>query len=255
MLKYARSLGARPSLAERKSLIERRDRLSSRISAWEKRSTIYVAGENIKWRSIRSTTIRRADVPEEDSEGGEEEDEVEVERGEFRDDSTRPPEVWPLRFPSLLAAGEGDRLSLRRLRAQEAALRKGQVNDALEGLRMALGEKSLRFRTDVRNARSQRTKLKSWDQVNKQDALAKKHKRAYDRARSALLHLDVDREYLETLRDITPQDMKMSGDVIEENRVGQRSEELAWFWRLSGSPAADEINHSPRLKECKWARL
>jgi len=51
-------------------------------------------------------------------------------------------------------------------------------NDALEGLRMALGEKSLLFRTDIRNSKSQRTSLKAWDNVNKQDAVARRHKRA-----------------------------------------------------------------------------
>ena len=60
-------------------------------------------------------------------------------------------------LPSALAPGKIDRLSLNPIAMIEAELRKGQVTDALEGLRLALGEKSLRFQTEVRNANSQRT--------------------------------------------------------------------------------------------------
>ena len=41
--------------------------------------------------------------------------------------------------------GEIDHQSLKSIATIEAELRKGQVSDALEGLRLALGEKSLRF--------------------------------------------------------------------------------------------------------------
>jgi hypothetical protein len=115
---------------------------------------------------------------------------------------------------------------------------------------MALGEKSLLYRTDVRNMKSQRTSLKAWQNVNKQDAVARRHKRAYDRARKALIRLNIDTEYLSTLHDITPADMKMAGDVTEENRIGQRSSMLAWFWRLGGDAAMDEVEMNPRMKEC-----
>ena len=82
--------------------------------------------------------------------------------------------------------------------------------------------------------------------------MARRHKRAYDRARKALIRLDVDREYLSTLHDITPEDMKMAGDVTEENRIGQRSSILAWFWRLGSDAAMDEVGVNPRMKECEW---
>ncbi|KIM76022.1 hypothetical protein PILCRDRAFT_78150, partial [Piloderma croceum F 1598] len=64
--------------------------------------------------------------------------------------------------------------------------------------------------------------------------------RVYDHAWQALMQLDVDGEYLETLKDITRENMKMAGDVTEENRVGQQSSTLAWFWRLGGDPASED---------------
>jgi hypothetical protein len=45
------------------------------------------------------------------------------------------------------------------------------------------------------------------------------------------------------------QDMKMSGNVTEENRYGQRSDTLAWFWRPDDGLSGED-NLSPRMKEC-----
>jgi hypothetical protein len=104
----------------------------------------------------------------------------------------------------------------------------------LENLCLALGEKSLCFRADVRNANSQCTSQRAWDNIHKFDADARRHRNIYNHTRNALQRLPVEPEYLETLQDITENDMKMSRDVIEENRFGQRSDTLAWFWRQGG---------------------
>ena len=132
-------------------------------------------------------------------------------------EATVHPETMMVSLPSSLAPGEIKRLGLTVIAEQEERLRRGQVNDALEGLRLALGAKSLLLRTHVRNARSQRTTLRAWKDVNKQDAEARHHKQSYDRARQALERLKVDHTYLENLHNITPDDMKMSGDVTEGN--------------------------------------
>jgi hypothetical protein len=72
--------------------------------------------------------------------------------------------------------------------------------------------------------------------------------RDYKRAREALIRLNAaDPKF----KDITESDMKMSGDIIEENRIGQRSDELAWFWRLNTSVSGQEQNE--RMKEC-WSQ-
>jgi len=55
------------------------------------------------------------------------------------------PEMEQITLPSALAPGEINRLSLQPIALIEAKLRKGQVTDSLEGLQLALGEKSLCF--------------------------------------------------------------------------------------------------------------
>jgi len=213
-----------------------------RITSFERKGNAFLKlDDDVHW------------MEEIDGEDGEEED-----GGQYSDESDAEdipediPESKALALPSSLAPGEIERLGLVALAGQEAELQQGQINEALEGLRMALGEKSLLYRTDIRNSKSQRTSLRAWQNVNKQDLVARRHKRAYDRARKALIRLDVDREYLSTLHDITPEDMKMAGDVTEENRIGQRSSILAWFWRLGSDAAMDEVGVNPRMKECEW---
>ena len=60
--------------------------------------------------------------------------------------------------------------------------------------------------------------------------------------------------YIELKRVITEQDMKMSGDLTEENKYGQRSDTMAWFWRLdNGLSKVDQL--SPCMKECELLLL
>jgi hypothetical protein len=159
------------------------------------------------------------------------------------------PERNRITLPSALGPGEIERLSLESIAMVEAELRKGQVTDALEGLRLALGEKSLCFRTEVRNADSQRTTTRAWDNIHKLDAEARKCRATYRHARSALQHLQIDPEFLATLQEITDEDLKLAGDITDERRFGQRSDALPWFWRIG------DINTSngPRMQECMYS--
>jgi hypothetical protein len=68
---------------------------------------------------------------------------------DFGSDGWFTPEVKRITHPSALGAGEIGHLSLPAITTIEAELRKGQVADALEGLHLALREKSLCFRTEV----------------------------------------------------------------------------------------------------------
>ena len=84
------------------------------------------------------------------------------------------PEGDQITLPSTLAPGEIEQLAFQSIATIEFKLRKGQVTDALDGLRLVLGEKSLCFRTEVQNANSQRTTSRTWDNVHKLDTEARK---------------------------------------------------------------------------------
>jgi hypothetical protein len=54
-------------------------------------------------------------------------------------------------------------------------------------------------------------------------------------------------------KPILPQDLSLSGDVIEEQRTGQRNDALPWFWRM-GTANGDQGN--PWMDECEsWSQI
>jgi hypothetical protein len=231
------SLSAGCSVAQKNDLLDRRRKLEARISAYEQRiSLIMKLDDNTLW-SAEVGKGREIDADWEESSD---------------DVLARYPDGWftpereSITLPSALAPGELDRQSLQPIALVEAELRKGQVTDALEGLRLALGEKSLCFRAEVRNANSQRTTHRAWDRVHKFDADARQCRSTYRYARSALQRLQIEPEYLATLHDVTEDDMKVAGDLTDEGRFNQRSDTLAWFWRIGQTDNSD----GPRMQEC-----
>ena len=231
------SLSTGCSVAQKNDLLDRRRKLEARISAYEHRiSVIMKLNDETLW----STDVgKHQDI---DSKWDDMSDDVLARYP----DGWFTPETENITLPSTLAPGEIDRQSLEAFAMIEAELRKGQITDALEGLRLALGEKSLCFRAEVRNANSQRTTLRAWDRVHKFDADARRCRSTYRYARSALQHLQIEAEYLDTLKDITDDDMKVAGDLTDERRFGQRSDTLPWFWRIGNEDGSD----GPRMQEC-----
>lgn len=228
------------STVQKTDLLKRRQRLEARITAFEQRVAVLLnISEDTQW----STEVGRLRHAEDSADELSDDD-----PGQYSE-MLITPEVDMLSFPSSLDVGEIARNSLEAIAMVEAELRRGQINDALHGLRLALGEKSLCFRAEVRNAHSQRTSQRAWGNVHRYDGEARKHRKMYNHARAALTRLSIFPEFLATLHDITEQDMKMSGDVTEENRYGQRSDTLAWFWRLDDGLSGED-NLSPRMKEC-----
>ena len=71
----------------------------------------------------------------------------------------------------------------------------------------------------------------TWDSVHRVNDQIKKTVVTYRTARQAIGELGGAAD-LKRFQEIKKSDLKMSGDVVEENRVGQRSSVLLWFWRL-----------------------
>jgi len=153
--------------------------------------------------------------------------------------------IW---LPSSFTESERIQMGLEQVGEVEAELREGQANDALEALRAGLAEKSLRFRTEVKPAKSQRTMTRAWDSIHRADKQIRAAVQSYRLARSALEELGASSELLGRYKEIQRKDLKMSRDVVEENRIGQRSSELPWFWRLDRKWDEDRGEF---LKECK----
>ena len=141
------------------------------------------------------------------------------------------PENIPLYLPSTFTANQRKSLSWEELGNVELQLRESQANDLLERLRECLAEKSLRFRTEVRPANSQKKATRAWGSVHRMDNRIKETVVMYRTARDAIGELGEAAD-LKRFQEIKRSDLKMSGDIVEENRVGQRNSVLPWFWRL-----------------------
>lgn len=125
----------KPSLAEKKILLEKRQRLQARITNFEKKLSALTVMDNVE-----NADIIRVGVSEDQEEEFSDDDE-EVENA---------PEKSILLLPSNLTLNCRNRLGLDGLSKQEAELRMGQMNDALQQLKVALGGKSLIMRKKVR---------------------------------------------------------------------------------------------------------
>ena len=115
----------------------------------------------------------------------------------------------------------------------EVKLRAGQAEEALEKLREALGLRSLLLRTKVRNAKFKVRKTRAYAEVSRVSAKIAKHLATYNRARKALIHLLPQEDpQLSRFQVIQQSDLRLPGDIVDENRVGQKSDTLAWFWKM-----------------------
>src|SRR6266481_536980 len=64
----------------------------------------------------------------------------------------------------------------------------------------------------------------------------------------ALQCLNAPNKVMEIYKPILLKDLTLSGDVVEENRLGQRSNVLAWFWHI-GAPNGDQRDEW--MEECE----
>lgn len=72
--------------------------------------------------------------------------------------------------------------------------------------------------------------------------------RTYQRARAALIKLQLSSNELEKFQVINQSDLKMSSDIIEESRIGQRNDKIAWFWVLDRKGSQTDKGW---MEECK----
>ena len=229
---------------EKQRFQERREELQSKVRTFHQQGIGFVP--------LDAPTVAPSEVSAMASDSGESDDDEgffmdnETEWEEDEDVETPIERAW-LGLPSSFDAAVRSQMGIVHLAGVETELREGQANDALESLRAGLAEKSLRFRTEVKPAKSHK-KMTRGDSVHRADVQIKVAVQSYHLARSALQRLGAGKHLLDQFQEIQKKDLKMSGDIVEENRVGQRSSELAWFWRL------DQKRHVDRgefLKECR----
>jgi hypothetical protein len=235
-------LRRRSSLARRTKLHERRRRLFQRIAAYNRNADHFLGNFDFDQLPLLNKALAGQQIGEDNLDSDEESSDFTGEESVDGDGADSDSEgsdndngevEWAenlvLAMPSTLGADGCHNLGLSNLMQQEIKLREGQANDALEELRTALAEKSLLYRMKIRGRPSQKTATRSWNAIKRANGTIRKHVKTYNIAHFALLNMHANLGQFEA---ILKDDLKMSGDVVEENRFGQRRDTLAWFWKV-----------------------
>ena len=147
-------------------------------------------------------------------------------------DADLSPEKICLPFPSALTEDQQQDPVVASLITKEIKLRQTQASDSLHQLRSCLGLKSALFRKYKAFGKSYNTRGHTWHLVKSVDANIRAHASHYRVAHHALCQLKAPSIIMAQFPELKPEDIKMSDDVMEENRVGQRSDHVSWIWRL-----------------------
>jgi hypothetical protein len=189
--------------------------------------------------------------PEEFVEVSLEEEDLDGDLFEDQEDETEAPSVLPetvvLPLPSNITCPEL-RMSIESLISTERELRKGQANDALEGVRIGLANKSLLFQTDVNKSKSTKQSTRAWASVRNAQSQILIHAQTYQRAWQALKCIG-NPEDLVAYQKLEGKDLVVVKDITKAKRFGQGSDTLAWFWRIG--PSEDQIT-GEWMEECEW---
>jgi hypothetical protein len=212
-------------------MAEWRERLNLRINRFIKQGVSHInIPEDEDISSVQfPQTHEELDIVERFEDEDEDDNNEEILVG---DEDEMKAENMILPLPSSFSRDTLSAWGVAHLADQERELRIGQANDALELLRDALATKALVFRTKVRNANSQIKITRSWADIEKVNIRIRRYVGTYRRAHAALIRLQLPENELARFKIITNADLKMSSDIVEENRVGQRNDNMAWFWRL-----------------------
>lgn len=142
------------------------------------------------------------------------------------------PTLW---MPSHIGASCLNQAGFGDMVKEEIQLRIGQANDSLEKLRTHLGHKAILYRMNFRSSTSVRTDTRSKQDIQRVSFKIARDVRSYHRARRSLSRLEASQEILQKYPLIKPNELGVNKDVTEENRIGQGSDILPWFWRIGGN--------------------
>src|SRR5882757_723885 len=237
------------TVTQKVALQEKRQKLAARITKFHENADAMTEGLELDAGTVYIDDPRfcRAE--------GELDESSEVQHADDDDlgwiDDEIPAEDMGLWMPSLVPPDRAASIGLAALQAEELELRKGQVNDCLEKLRLALGHKAIIYRQHFRSADYVWTGTRSKQEAQCCRLKIEKYVRSYQRARSAMQRLGVDQDTLlnGAYQEILPEQLSVDKEVTEENQFGQGSDRLAWFWRVNN---AQESQKDAWMDECEW---
>ncbi|KAH9829298.1 uncharacterized protein C8Q71DRAFT_718422 [Rhodofomes roseus] len=256
----ARKLKKHALLADRLQLVEKRNKLKRAVDRFSSKAAGY-------WKQEDDEEADDEAARHPGAYAGEEWEDLEEEPdlGEDRIVMDEPedeilPESISLLLPSTLGKVRLEELGKVEMGRRELRLREGQANDALHRLRMALGMKSVLFRTKVRLANSQRTKTRAYKDVSGVTKVITECARLYTLARTGMTR-QVFREWLKTLppqlqryRPLTKEDLKTTTHLLDHTERKSRHKELSWIWAVDVGGDTESSEWLTELHRVNWLR-
>jgi hypothetical protein len=237
-----------PTASQKANILQKQQRLRTRIAKFNQKAQLYMGNLDTDVAFFHEDDP--AFCPEEQGETLDDEEREKAFWGAEIDEDTKEdqyeddplsdpnegfPEDLTLCMPSYVRISCLKQAGLESLIQEEVQLRIGQANDSLEKLRTHLGHKSILYRMNFRSSTSVRTDTRSKQDIRKVALKITRDVRSYHRARGSLFHLEASQDTLQKYQLIKPEELGVSKDITEENRLGQSSDILPWFWRIGGS--------------------
>ena len=145
----------------------------------------------------------------------------------------------PLLLPSTLGWEWCVSNGVKSLAINESKLHYAQANDSIHRIHLALGFKSALFRTQVRDARTQKTKTRAWTAIHSVDTSVHQHARNYSMARDAYLKIQDASGDSPELPPLSLEDLRVKTAILGSAQVGQRNKQLPWIWSFGTSVKQD----------------
>lgn len=244
-------MGRNATVPQKLGIAGRRERLQIRIENWIDRTPAAALFQSAK-KSSHLPPISEDEFDEDNGDDAawsicsdEAADDISDPSGHDR--PSIPAELLPLPFPS-----DSTGLSTDSMRQTELCLRIGQANDALHGIRLALGHKSFQFRHSIRQHRSQNQKTRAWDGVHAIAREATLNAKLYKHTRAKLLLLNAPEDVMAKFQRLLPKHMAVSTAIAQPNARGQSSQTMSWFWTLD---VAAEAQSDSWMAECLCYRF
>jgi hypothetical protein len=245
-------LPQKPTVKQQLKVANMRTRLGKQVKDFLEVATIFLpALEEVDLQPFEEEEV--IDTPEEEAVEPEDPDLDEILEAdhefEEQDEAEIPsilPEAVVLPLPSSIISVDL-KASLESLRLVERELRKGQANDALEGLRVGLANKSLLLLTDVNQSTTTKQSTRAWASVRNAQSQILSHAHSYQRAWEALKCVGTSEDLL-VYQKLDMKDLATVKDITAAKRFGQGSYTLAWFWRIG--PGQEALT-GEWLGECK----
>ena len=244
-----KKLPPNPTISQQLTITRMQARLRKKIKDFLNESNIFLP--HLEDDDLKPFEEELIDTPDEDAVEPEDalDEYIEEDAYEEEEDEEAPselPESIILPLPSNIISKKFGP-SFDSLRLTERELRKGQANDALEGIRIGLANKSMLFLTDVKNSTSTKQSTRAWTSVQNTQSQILHHSHAYQRAWQALRRVGTE-EDLEVYQRLDQKDLVVIKDITNAKHFRQGSDRLAWFWRIG--PREDALT-GKWMEECK----